>query len=153
LQWDNTNYFWNLLGDAATFQQSQERIAIQRYARECAPEPVSPKQVSDAIEGSKYGSVRHLMIRMATEGQLKPVGRGLYTIHSVHNTHNTLSFVNVVNEDERGFENNNSTWPLEREGNYDMDGCKADDEPMEQQVTKEPLKQRDANGKNERVTV
>lgn len=57
-------------GPAAEYRMSQERRGIVEFIRE-AGEPVSPKEVSDAIGGSRAGStIRNLLRKMVRDGEL-----------------------------------------------------------------------------------
>ncbi|GGB63487.1 hypothetical protein GCM10011316_39190 [Roseibium aquae] len=67
---------WTLQGDAREVRQSDERARI-RAELEQADEPLSPADIQ-ALTGMKGGSIRRLLIKMASDGQVQKVGRGQY---------------------------------------------------------------------------
>ncbi len=76
LAFDAVTCRWNLLGDAAEYRLSEERVAVLRVLVD-AGESLTPKQVAEAL-GKKEGSVRLMLRRMDQAGEV--VGRsGRYT--------------------------------------------------------------------------
>jgi RecA-family ATPase len=69
---------WVLMGDAAEFQQSEQRRQILNALDE-AGEPMTPKQIAEALGTGKYGSIRHLVRRMVKEGILSSTAKGAYS--------------------------------------------------------------------------
>ena len=78
---------WNILGEAADVRRSDERRQIIE-ALENANEPVGPKEI--AMEtGMKPGSIRQLLIKMATAGEIEKVRYGKYSLNTPGNTDHT----------------------------------------------------------------
>ena len=76
LAFDPVTCRWNLLGDAAEYRLSEERIAVLRILAD-AGEALSPKQVAEAL-GKKEGAIRLMLRRMDQAGEV--VGKsGRYT--------------------------------------------------------------------------
>lgn len=67
---------WELLGDAADYAKSQERLEILGIIQEHGPK--TPKELSEII-GKKQNSVKGLLFKMAKDQELKSVG-GRYEI-------------------------------------------------------------------------
>jgi hypothetical protein len=87
LTFDPETCSWTLLGDAAEFRMSEERREIVDLLRD-APEPMSPKAISEALD-KKPGAVRKLLHGMAKDGEVVGVG-GAYTAPLIPgNTGNT----------------------------------------------------------------
>lgn len=75
LAFDPVTCRWNLLGDAAEYRLSEERVAVLRVLGH-AGEPLTPKQVAEAL-GKKEGAIRLMLRRMDQAGEV--VGKsGLY---------------------------------------------------------------------------
>ena len=68
---------WRVMGSAAEVHRSDERNSILQVL-ERASEPLSPREVSDMIDGASYHAVRKTLLRMATAGEIKKEGRRRY---------------------------------------------------------------------------
>lgn len=62
---------WELLGNAAEYAKSQERIAIINLLREQGPK--TPKEISEAIQG-KINNIKALLWKMARDNEVKSIG-------------------------------------------------------------------------------
>lgn len=81
---------WTIEGDASEYLKTQERTAIARLLREHAPDALSPKEIAESL-GKPYTAIKMLLSRMARDGEVKVIGRGLYlsreeSYHSYHVT-------------------------------------------------------------------
>jgi len=75
---------WKILGDARIYAQSTERRTILETVD--AKPGLKPKQIADAT-GLKYGSVKHLMLRLRDEAKVSSDDAGrYYPVHPVHQT-------------------------------------------------------------------
>ncbi len=83
LQFDKATGLWSVLGDAAQYRQSQERLEIMSEIRQRG-EPLSPKDVAEAL-GKNRVTIRRLMTKMADNGFLKRADKGRYilAVHSL----------------------------------------------------------------------
>ncbi len=68
LAFDAVTCRWNLLGDAAEYRLSEERVAVLRVLAD-AGEALSPKQVAEAL-GKKEGAIRLMLRRMDQAGEV-----------------------------------------------------------------------------------
>ena len=82
---------WRVLGEASEVRRSDERSAIVTALCD-SPEPMSPREVSDAA-GLPYANVRRLLVRMHKAGEVEKVKRGLYRLSNTpgHNGHNVTN--------------------------------------------------------------
>jgi len=80
-----------VLGEASEVRRSDERSAIVTALCD-SPEPMSPREVSDAA-GLPYANVRQLLVRMHKAGEVEKVKRGLYRLSETpcHNDHNVTN--------------------------------------------------------------
>jgi hypothetical protein len=88
---DKDSCRWIVMGAASEVHRSDERSAIVTALCD-SPEPMSPREVSDAA-GLPYGNVRQLLVRMHKAGEVEKVKRGLYRLSRTpcHNDHNVTS--------------------------------------------------------------
>ena len=65
---DNFGLAWELLGDAAEYAKSQERLEIIKILREHGPK--TPKEIAEAMS-KKQCNIRALMWKMAKDQEIK----------------------------------------------------------------------------------
>jgi AAA domain len=73
---------WTVLGDAADVRRSDERSAIITAFEGAGSEPLGPNQIA-AATGFKAGNVRRLLGKMVTDGIIRKVGYGKYTMQAM----------------------------------------------------------------------
>ena len=78
MQFSGETCRWRILGDAGTVLRSEERKTVLSVFEE-ATGPLSPKQIMEACEMTDT-SVWKILSRMAREGEVKKVDRGLYAL-------------------------------------------------------------------------
>jgi len=67
---------WELLGNAAEYAKSQERLEIINLLREHGPK--NPKELAELV-GKKYNTIKCLLLKMAKDQEVKSVG-GTYEL-------------------------------------------------------------------------
>lgn len=77
VQFSKERFIWTVVGPAADVHRSQERRDILQVLRK-ASEPLSPREVSDLIDGASYGAIRKTLSRMAAAGEIEKQSRGRY---------------------------------------------------------------------------
>jgi hypothetical protein len=78
LHWNPNTATWTIEGTAEEVQVSKERADILLTLNR-SPEPMTPKEVADAVPGAKYNNIKVLMHKMLGDGQLLKKGRGRYS--------------------------------------------------------------------------
>ena len=77
VSFDKEQCRWVVVGAAAEVLMSDTRKVIQRVLKE-TPEPMGPTDIADAT-GLKENVVRQRLSGMSRDGEVRKVGRGLYT--------------------------------------------------------------------------
>jgi hypothetical protein len=77
LEWVPDTATWKIVGSAEEVHVSQERRDILKVLSR-APEPMTPKEVSNVLPGAKYDNVKYLMWAMLGDGQLLKDDKGKY---------------------------------------------------------------------------
>jgi hypothetical protein len=78
LHWNHNTATWTIEGDAEEVHLSQERADILLTLNR-SPAPMTPKELSDVMPGSKYNNVKYLMWAMLGDGQLVKDDKGRYS--------------------------------------------------------------------------
>jgi hypothetical protein len=78
LHWNMNTATWTIEGDAEEVHISKERADILLTLNR-SPEPMTPKDVSDAMPGAKYNNIKYLMWTMLGDAQLVKDGKGCYS--------------------------------------------------------------------------
>jgi hypothetical protein len=87
LVWEAELTSWVVEGEAAECRLNEKRAKVVRALAE-AGGPVSPRQVTDAVEAG-YEATRQRLYQMSRSGEILAVGRGRYTIpHRPNNANN-----------------------------------------------------------------
>jgi DNA-binding MarR family transcriptional regulator len=96
LELDAAMGVWTMLdGPATDYTLSDERRSILAALRDT--EGLGPKQIAEA-SGVTHDVVKHLVRKMAEDGQIDTDGNGHYfPIHSIHCVHSEPEAVNAVN--------------------------------------------------------
>jgi hypothetical protein len=96
LSWDRERASWEIVGEANEYRISKERAdVIDLLTRE--GRPMTPSEAAPLLK-KKSDAVRYLFWKMAQDGQLTPLGKGLYaaTANSAH-TANDAHSTNAAN--------------------------------------------------------
>ncbi|HOB44144.1 MAG TPA: AAA family ATPase [Bacillota bacterium] len=80
LKFDKSLGLWVLLGDAEEYRMTEERHEVVRLLRQ-AGEPMRSGEIAEAL-GKSSGATRVLLSRAVDDGEIKRMGRGLYTLHT-----------------------------------------------------------------------
>ncbi len=78
LHWNHNTATWTIEGDAEEVRLSKERADVLLTLNR-SPSPLTPKEVSDVMPGTSYGSVKKLMWTMLGDGQLVKDDKGRYS--------------------------------------------------------------------------
>ena len=78
LHWNLNTATWTIEGRAEEVRVSNARSDIL-LALDRSPEPVTPKEVADAVPGGKHNNVKVLMHKMLGDGQVIKDGKGRYS--------------------------------------------------------------------------
>jgi hypothetical protein len=100
LAFERSTGTWKLIGDAVEVNRSDERNAIIAVLT-AADQPLSPKQIAER-SGLGHASVKHLVRRLVTTGEITKSARGTYSsagnpVHPVHSVHSLSQRVTMVN--------------------------------------------------------
>jgi len=97
LRWDSLTKQWLLLGEAEVYRLSKQRTEILEVLRDGGV--MSPKEIAEAL-GKQAGSVRFLIMKLAQEGWVRPVGHGCYSLATrFTNNAATANSANTPNSD------------------------------------------------------
>ncbi len=77
LKWDTKLTQWNLLGEAAEYQLSNERREVLALLKQCGP--LTPKAVSELL-GRTVGACKKLLWTMHRDGEVHADGKGRYSL-------------------------------------------------------------------------
>jgi hypothetical protein len=77
LKWDTKLTQWNLLGEAAEYQLSNERRQVLALLKQSGP--LAPKAVSELL-GRNVGACKKLLWTMHRDGELHADGKGRYSL-------------------------------------------------------------------------
>jgi hypothetical protein len=86
LKWDANTAGWYIVGDADEYRMNEERATVIRALEE-ADEPMSPREVADAV-GGNYNATRQRLHQMSKKGEVEVVDRGRYTLPNKPNNPN-----------------------------------------------------------------
>ncbi len=93
LHWNLNTATWTIEGEAEEVHVSKERADILLVLNR-NPEPMTHKEVTDAMPGAKYNNVKYLMWSMLGDGQLLKNSKGAYY---PANPTNSTNFANRTN--------------------------------------------------------
>ena len=96
LHWNLNTATWTIEGEAEEVHVSKERADILLVLNR-NPEPMTPKEVTDAMPGAKYNNVKYLMWSMLGDGQLLKNSKGAYYPTNPTNLANPTNFANRTN--------------------------------------------------------
>ncbi len=95
LRWDAEFCLWSILGEAQEYRVTTERAEVLRVLTD-AGRPLSPAQVAPLLQ-KRPNATRVLLWTMAKAGQLRSLGRGLYTPTNTHNNTHNANTPNTAN--------------------------------------------------------
>lgn len=100
LHWNMGTATWTIEGHAEEVHMSDERGSIL-LTLDRSPDPMTPKEVSDMLPGSKHANVKYLMWAMLGDGQLAKDGKGKYARPTSTNPTNPPNPTNSPNRTNR----------------------------------------------------
>jgi hypothetical protein len=96
LHWNLNTATWTIEGEAEEVHLSKERGDILLVLNR-NPDPMTPKEVAEAMPGAKYNNVKYLMWTMLGDGQLLKNSKGAYYPANPTNSTNLTNPTNRTN--------------------------------------------------------
>jgi AAA domain len=96
LHWNLNTATWTIEGEAEEVHLSKERGDILLVLNR-NPDPMTPKEVTEAMPGAKYNNVKYLMWTMLGDGQLLKNSKGAYYPTNPTNPTNCTNYANHTN--------------------------------------------------------
>jgi hypothetical protein len=128
LHWNINTATWTIEGDAEEVHISKERADILLTLNRSS-EPMTPKEVSDAMPGAKHNNVKYLMWTMLGDGQLVKDGKGCYSPTNPTNPTNSRKADTYGEKDHRvsGVSGVSGVCGHGTPDGYSCDECETDD--------------------------
>lgn len=97
LRWDAELTGWRMLGDAAEFKRSNERKDVMELLK--VHKSLTPKEVSGYLD-REHSATKKLLWSMARDGELKPDGKGHYSLNANNGYRDEIFFPPGISDAE-----------------------------------------------------